>query len=854
MASTLTLTPDLTSAVAQELNDRNPFYVSVDGLALPVVSYDEAYAESIYSEGGRRSRSRAQNPEGKVNLLVTSGLSASTLRTRLGELQQTVEACRVYGGTLAYTPEDGVTVTYDLESISLSSFDTSQLQFGRAPLELSVTTRPYGRLAPVVLKTNETSADPMQLVELPDIPGSAPALVELNVTDEASQARDHLEAGIDTDYQALRTNLVTNPSFETNATGWSTSVPAYHLNSGTTLTRVTPSKYQAGLLVGNLATPGSNPGEGIAFAFSGYMFLGAGSKYTLSMRVRAATDTNCNLVLGYASTDHAKTDFTATSEWQTVSVTWTVGTPTTGGYAIIRTDLGGAAVARTIQVDSVLVERADTAQPYFDGSLGGIWIGTAHASLSWYGKLTLYDSAFLSTDGLAGSATTRTGAYSSSGVIRATLGPDPLGICEKTLLPHRRKYRAKLRVYATGTGPVYVRVAYRVASDAWTYNAWRQVRGLNAFYEIDCGLVKGSDAGTLSVRVEARSALATFADTIDVDYLILMPASRWAKVKGRADTTVVTYGARDQFNQSAGYLDAPKTADVGGNWAEANRTGANGFEVETTGHTAQRAIPSDSSIYDGGCYAYVGSAVAACRVEGTVRMSAQPTGQTLRTHAYGLLARYTDANSWAAWVLCDGSAPGLTDVYPERSIYGHQLALLAKTSAGSVVTVAQTDLSAYYGVTGYNYSMAVEIDANGAYRCYWQGMLVLSGSYGEFVTGGALDDGKVGIFDVQTTSASITRNYDNFRSSGLSAATDYQHVVDADGAVIIDHESVRRSDGTRPPEFEGSYLTVPPAGREDRTHLLAVKMRRNDVDVTTDDNIADNQRLDVTVTPRVVLL
>lgn len=672
MASTLTLTPDLTSAVAQELNDRNPFYVSVDGLALPVVSYDEAYAESIYSEGGRRSRSRAQNPEGKVNLLVTSGLSASTLRTRLGELQQTVEACRVYGGTLAYTPADGTAVTYDLESISLSSFDTSQLQFGRAPLELSVTTRPYGRLAPLAITTNATSTDPIQTVSLADIPGSAPALVTLTVTDKATQARDHLEAGIDND-----------------------------------------------------------------------------------------------------------------------------------------------------------------------------WDGSAAA---------LIDSASFSVSGMAGSATTRTGAYSSSGVIRATLGPDPLGICFKAGLGHRGSHRAKLRVYATGTGPIYVRVAYRVASGAWTYNAWRQVRGLNTFYEIDCGLVKGSDAGTLSVRVEARSALATFADTIDVDYLILMPASRWAKVKGRADTTVVTYAARDQFNQSAGYLDAPKTADVGGNWAEANRTGANGFAVETTGHTAQRAIPSDSSIYDGGCYAYVGSAIAACRVEGTVRMSAQPTGQTLRTHAYGLLARYTNANSWAAWVLCDGSKAGLTDVYPDTSIYGHQLALLAKTSAGSVVTVAQTDLSAYYGVTGYNYSMAVEIDANGAYRCYWQGMLALSGSYGEFVTGGALDDGKVGIFDVQTTSASITRNYDNFRSSGLSAATDYQHVVDADGAVIIDHESVRRSDGTRPPEFEGSYLTVPPAGREDRTHLLAVKMRRNDVDVTTDDNIADNQRLDVTVTPRVVLL
>lgn len=71
--------------------------------------------------------------------------------------------------------------------------------------------------------------------------------------------------------------------------------------------------------------------------------------------------------------------------------------------------------------------------------------------------------------------------------------------------------------------------------------------------------------------------------------------------------------------------------------------------------------------------------------------------------------------------------------------------------------------------------------------------------------------------------------------------------------MILDDDSIARSDGTRPPHFEGHYLTCPPAGREDRTHRLAVKMRRADVDTAPDTQIADSQRVDITVTPRVVL-
>lgn len=167
-----------------------------------------------------------------------------------------------------------------------------------------------------------------------------------------------------------RTNLVTNPSFETNTTGWSTSAPAYHLNSGAVLTRVTPVIAQSGAYVGQIVTPGSAAAEGVAYAFSGYTFL-AGTAYTLSMRVMANSATNVDLILGKASADYTQTDPTlAAGVWTDLSVTWTPAADGTAVYAVLRTDLGGAAVARTIQFDKVMVEAASSAGTYIEGVEG----------------------------------------------------------------------------------------------------------------------------------------------------------------------------------------------------------------------------------------------------------------------------------------------------------------------------------------------------------------------------------------------------------------------------------------------------------------------------------------------------
>lgn len=646
--------------VPLELNDRDPWYVAADGLGLPIVSYDEEYAESIYSEGGRRTRSRPQNPEGKVSLLMSAGLSDAQVQTALSELQQTVEAARTYGGVLTAMIEDAPTVHYDLESVSISALDPSQLQFQRSPVELSMTTRPYGRLNPVSLVSNSTSSDPIQSVSLADIPGSAPALVKATVTDTATQNRDHLEVGLD-----------------------------------------------------------------------------------------------------------------------------------------------------------------------------AAWDGTA---------ALLIDSASLSTTGLAGSATTRTGAYSSSGVIRTSLATSPLGCCEATGLTHKGRHKVKARLYGDGTGPIYVRLAWRVGSGGWSRSSWRQLQGLDAFYELDLGYVEGSEDGTLTVRVEAYS---DFGDTLDVDYLLMIPAYLYAKAKGETDAVAATVAAYDLFNQADGNLDAPKAADLGGNWAEANKTAGDGFQVEDADHTLRRTKTGDSYYYSG-CFAYLGSTVAGCSVKVELKFSRVPTLNWAGPYydsAFGVLARYGGTNTWLALLL--------RTYWVIEAGWVSTLALLKNVSG--TITALQEEESAFYGVTNYWYKLQLDVAANGTYVTYINGLQWRTGYDADLATGGALDDGKCGIYDAWTDSASCTRYYNNYLAMTPSS-TATTHVVDASGAVILGSDSIARADGTRPPQFEGSYLTCPPAGREDRTHRLAVKMRRADVDTSADANIADGQRVDVTVTPRVVLL
>lgn len=188
----------------------------------------------------------------------------------------------------------------------------------------------------------------------------------------------------------VRTNLCTNPSFETNANAWG-------LNS-VTLTRVSAANGIArGAWCGRVMPNGSNNDSSIQL--DGY--LAAGKTYTVSawvgqdaplvdaLHARAlkiiafVKPTAAGAYVEYSSSQKANA-----AGKERLSVTFTV--PAGVSDSIVRIYHGGlnGASQKPIYVDAVLVEETSFLRSYIDGSRVNqpgstyAWTGTAHASTS----------------------------------------------------------------------------------------------------------------------------------------------------------------------------------------------------------------------------------------------------------------------------------------------------------------------------------------------------------------------------------------------------------------------------------------------------------------------------------------
>lgn len=174
------------------------------------------------------------------------------------------------------------------------------------------------------------------------------------------------------------TNLITNPSFETNTTGWSTQT------GGETIARVTTDAYYGSAC---LKFTGS-----VSYAYGRARMTGIGvsasTTYTMTLWVKAASaaDVGKNVrlsLIGNSSGETASASSTAlTSNWQRVSLSKTTNgsDSTLIAACVLYNDLSGA----SFLLDGVQLEAKAYATPYCDGSLGSghSWSGTAHASTS----------------------------------------------------------------------------------------------------------------------------------------------------------------------------------------------------------------------------------------------------------------------------------------------------------------------------------------------------------------------------------------------------------------------------------------------------------------------------------------
>lgn len=442
----------------------------------------------------------------------------------------------------------------------------------------------------------------------------------------------------------------------------------------------------------------------------------------------------------------------------------------------------------------------------------------------------LIDSASLLTSGLAGSATTRTGAYSANGVIRATLTSTAVVVCQTAVLDLVGEFKPKLRVWGAGSGTIKVRVDYRQGDAPWTEGVWAEVPSLGAFYELDGPWQIDADEATLGAQsVEARVVAKSTVggDTLDVDYLILLPLSGFYGLI-RAPlrvTTPLTYSVRDEFTQTAGALSG-KTLPVGGTWSGAGD--ADDFNLLGTGYSfAQRTALSDADRWTGR-YAIAGTGTFTnVTVSAYLSRSVYTSGGSGYLYR-GILARYTDANNWLLYHI-DESTGYSTRVFVRKRVAGTVTDLLsasAPLASGTLILI---------------------VNAAGTAQVYFSGALIGTVSDSDLATGGALATGKVGIYDADTVGVANARYYQQFAAWVPNA----DQAVFANRSLELQHDRVLResSAGTtwsRPPVVRGGYALLPPGG----TTRIVAKARRNDVAELPDSAISDSGTLSVDYLPR----
>jgi hypothetical protein len=193
-----------------------------------------------------------------------------------------------------------------------------------------------------------------------------------------------------------RTNLVNNPNFETNVTGWSVDAPItfvrstadFYVGTASALATITNSTEAVG--INNF--DGRNPASaGLSYTLSGYFKLNSGTAFPYYVALFFFDAAN-NVLSSPQSTTT-----TIGSAWERKSVTATAPANTaTVALGIIRTTALPAGTC-SFYCDAIMIEQAASSLPYFDGTYvdnytgyglnSKTWNGTADASTStatWY--------------------------------------------------------------------------------------------------------------------------------------------------------------------------------------------------------------------------------------------------------------------------------------------------------------------------------------------------------------------------------------------------------------------------------------------------------------------------------------
>ena len=175
-----------------------------------------------------------------------------------------------------------------------------------------------------------------------------------------------------------RTNLVRNPNFETNTTGWASTNATE--SRDTTESYVGSASYKLVAIAAAQMYSGTSPNVAVS----------PSTQYTFSYYAKTATGTrNANALINWFTAGGAfisQTNggtFNLNTSWQ--RVTQFVTAPATAASAVLYFNIPSATVGLTVFFDAVLFEQTSSLLPYFDGTYDDPYTGYTLTFQAWNG-------------------------------------------------------------------------------------------------------------------------------------------------------------------------------------------------------------------------------------------------------------------------------------------------------------------------------------------------------------------------------------------------------------------------------------------------------------------------------------
>jgi hypothetical protein len=180
-----------------------------------------------------------------------------------------------------------------------------------------------------------------------------------------------------------RTNLLTNPNFETNTTGWGNAVAATNTRTNTQSVFGSWSISQTrNSTTGNLSVQ-TNPRllvtGGATYTISGYFRRDYATTRTTQIRVQWYDSTPT--IIGTTITSTMTPP--AVNTWGRFSFTLTA--PANANSIFFDFFVANALVGETMFIDGAMLEVASSALPYFDGTYADTYTGYTLTSQGWSG-------------------------------------------------------------------------------------------------------------------------------------------------------------------------------------------------------------------------------------------------------------------------------------------------------------------------------------------------------------------------------------------------------------------------------------------------------------------------------------